>query len=112
MARQQLNSYPDVQNFFNAFVTANQIAIDDAPHGAFWNDLSYDQFVNGDVPNVPGVKILVSGNAADSNLIKILKGPLTVGGQSFRRMPGGGPFMSDEMIATLADWIDRSCPNP
>jgi len=35
-----------------------------------------------------------------------------VAGQSFRRMPGGGPFMSDEAIATLADWIDRNCPNP
>lgn len=112
MTRQQLNSYKDVQDFFNNFVAANQIGIDDAPHGAFWNTLTYDEFVNGDIPSVPGVKILVSGNSADSHLLKILKGPLMVAGQSFRRMPGGGPFMSDEMIATLADWIDRNCPNP
>jgi hypothetical protein len=107
-----LNSYKDVQDFFNSFISANQIDIDASPHLAFWNDLTYDQFVNGDVPNVVGVKILVSGNSADSNLIKILKGSLTVGGQSFRRMPGGGPFTDAEMIASLADWIDRGCPNP
>ncbi len=108
----QLNSYKDVQAFFNDFVAANQVPIDDSPHGAFWNALTHDQFVNSDVPNVAGVKILVCGNSADSNLIKILKGPLTVGGQSFPRMPVGGPFMTAEMIATLADWIDRGCPNP
>lgn len=113
MPRPQLNSYKDVQAFFNDFIAANQVSIEDSPHGAFWNDLTYDQFVNGNVPSRPGVKILVSANAADSNLIKILKGPLTVGAQSFRRMPGGGPvYMTDEMIATLADWIDRGCPNP
>src|SRR5687767_8312629 len=106
MPRQQLNSYADVQTFFDDFISANNIDIDDAPHGAFWNTLSYDDFVNGDVPGVAGVKILISGNSADSNLVKILKGPLTVGGQTFRRMPGGGPFMTSDMIASLADWID------
>jgi hypothetical protein len=113
MPKQQLNSYKDVQDFFNNFIAANSISIDDAPHGAFWNTLTYDQFVNGNVPGVAGpVKILVSGSAANSNLIKILQGPLTVSGHSFPRMPVGGPFMSAEMIATLADWIDRNCPNP
>lgn len=113
MPRQQLNSYQDVQAFFNDFIAANQIDIDSSPHGAFWNTLTYDQFVNGNVPGVAGsVRILVSGNSADSNLVKILKGPLTVNGRTFRRMPGGGPFMTDDMIASLADWIDRGCPNP
>jgi len=110
MPRQQLNSYADVQTFFDDFITANQINIDDSPHGPFWNTLSYDDFVNGDVPGVAGVKILVSGSSANSNLVKILKGSLTVGGRTFRRMPGGGPFMSSDMIASLADWIDRGCP--
>ena len=113
MAQQQLNSYSDVQNFFRNFVTANQISIGDAPHDAFWDALTYDQFVNGNVPNVPGpIKILVSGDAANSNLLKILQGPLTVGGNSFSQMPEGGPFTSTDMIATLVDWIDRNCPNP
>jgi hypothetical protein len=111
MAPQQLNSFKEVQDFFNKFIADKQISIDDAPHGAFWNTLTYDQFVNGTVLGVAGsIKILVSGSSANSNLIKILKGPLQVNGQSFRRMPGGGPFMSDDMIATLADWIDRNCP--
>jgi hypothetical protein len=109
----RLNSYADVQLLFDEFIAANQIGIDDSPHGAFWTTLTYDQFINGDVPSVGGqVKILVLGDSANSNLIKILQGSLTIGGQSFRRMPGGGPFMSAEMIAILADWIDRSCPNP
>ena len=114
MARQQLNSYHDVQKFFDDFIAAHQISIDDAPHAAFWNTLTYDQFVNGDVPGVSvPVKILVSGSSATSNLVKILQGPITVGGRTFRRMPDHSPtFMSPEMIATLADWIDRNCPNP
>jgi hypothetical protein len=113
MLPQQLNSYKDVQAFFNDFVSTNGIAIDDSPHGAFWNDLTYDQFVNGDIPSQPGVKILDSSNSADSNLIKILKGPLKVDGRNFRRMPGGGPtFMTDTMIDILANWIDHGCPNP
>jgi hypothetical protein len=110
MKRQQLNSYQDVQSFFNDFIAANQIPIDDSPHLAFWDTLTYDEFVNGDVPNAAGVKILIVGNSADSNLVKILRGSLTVGTASFRRMPGGGPFMSEDMIASLADWIDRGCP--
>ncbi|MFO0847192.1 MAG: hypothetical protein U0871_01350 [Gemmataceae bacterium] len=113
MARQPLTSYKDVQSLFDEFIASNQIPIDDSPHGSFWNDLTYDQFVSGDVPSQPGVKILVRGKSTDSNLIKILKGSLTVGTQQFRRMPGGGPvYMTDEMVAALADWIDRDCPNP
>lgn len=113
MPRQQLNSYQDVQSLFNDFITANSINMDRAPHGAFWNSMSYDEFVNGNVPGLPiAVKNLISGNAADSNLIKILKGSLTVAGRTFRRMPGGGPYFSDDMVAALADWIDRGCPNP
>jgi len=112
MAVAQLNSFADVQAFLNAFVATNGTNIDGAPHGAFWNT-DYNSFVNGDVPSFPGVKILVSGHSDQSNLISILRGPITVNGQSFPRMPAdGSPFMPDSSIALLADWIDRSCPNP
>ena len=75
MANQQLNSFADVQTFFNQFVIDNGTDIGLSPHGAFWNT-DYDSFVNGDVPGVPGVKILVPGDPDHSNLILLLRGPL------------------------------------
>ena len=110
MPPQKLKSYKDVQALFNDFVAAQQIDIGDAIHSDFWNTLAYEDFVNGEVPNVPGVKILESGASADSNLIRILKGKLKVGQRTYPQMPEGGPYMSPEMIASLADWIDSHCP--
>ncbi len=112
MATQQLNSFQNVRDFFDKFVSDNQISLGGSPHLAFWNSLDYDPFVDGNVPGVdPPVKILVKGHADQSNLVAILKGPLTVGGQTIARMPEGGPYMTADMIAALADWIDRNCPN-
>jgi hypothetical protein len=72
--------------------------------------VAYDAFVTGTVPGVDGVKILVKGDADHSNLVQILKGPITVGGQSFEQMPAGGPYLSAELINAFADWINRGCP--
>ena len=106
----KLNSFADVQNFFNNFITTNGTDLSGSPHGAFWSG-TYDAFVNGDVPGVSGVKILEKGNANQSNLILILQGPITVGGRMIEQMPAdGSPFMSAELIASLADWINRGCP--
>ena len=57
------------------FVASSHVTPGGAPHGIFWNTLTYDQFVNGNVPGVQGgtIPILKSGSADDSNLIKILK---------------------------------------
>ena len=110
VAAPKLNTFADVQAFFNNFITTNGTDLSGSPHGAFWNG-AYDAFVNGDVPGVSGVKILVKGNADQSNLILILKGPITVGGTTIERMPAdGSPFMSADLIASLADWINRGCP--
>jgi hypothetical protein len=109
MAVQSLNSFADVQAMFNTFVTTNGIDLSGSPHGAFWT-LDFNAFVTGDVPGVAGVKILVKGDADHSNLVQILKGPITVAGQDFEQMPAGGPFMSADMISALADWINRGCP--
>jgi hypothetical protein len=106
----QLNSYSDVQALFNDFVRANGIDLSGSPHQDFWNTLTYDQFVNGDVPGVPGVRILVKGSAANSNLVAILKGPISVPSGTIPQMPEDGPYMSDDMIAALSSWIDRNCP--
>jgi Ferritin-like len=106
----KLNSFADVQTFFNNFITTNGTDLSGSPHGAFWNG-TYDAFVNGDVPGVSGVKILVKGNANQSNLILILQGPITVGGRTIEQMPAdGSPYMSADLIASLADWINRGCP--
>lgn len=112
MATSVLNSYADVQAMFNKFVSDhNTIHIGDAPHADFWNSLTYDQFVDGNVPGVDGdVKILVKGDPDHSNIITILRGTLTLpSGDAFPRMPEGGPFMTTE-IDSLADWIKRNCP--
>src|ERR1700694_879603 len=51
-----------------------------SPHGAFWKVLSYDAFVNGNVPNVTDpvtqqpMPIVVKGNPATSNFILALQG--------------------------------------
>lgn len=114
-----LNSYSDVQTLLNDFVKQNNIPIQSSPHGRFWNG-SYKQFVEGDVPGVTDpathkpLKVLVVGNSKQSNVVMALRGtqgsifdPET---GSIGRMPPSGPFMSDEDINRLADWIDRRCP--
>jgi hypothetical protein len=121
MAVQKLNSYADVQKLLNDFLSSTGITISGA-HGVFWNVLSYTQFRDGDVPNVadPGtgdpLKILVVGKPDQSNIILALRGvgPLfdnntgTIG-----RMPlGGPPWMPDDQIQALADWIQANCPDP
>jgi hypothetical protein len=65
-----------------------------APHGNFWTSITYDQMINGTVPGVGGQPV------------KILVAP----GGRFRRMPAGGPHMTDEQIDEIATWIDANCP--
>jgi hypothetical protein len=115
-----LKSYAEVQALLNGFMKRNKGKIEFAPHEAFWNAMSYRQFIEGNVPEVSDpagkpLKILVVGNAGESNIIMALRG--TAGSIFDRekgaigRMPPIGPFMSDEEIDRLADWIDRGCPD-
>ncbi|HEY2105019.1 MAG TPA: cytochrome c [Candidatus Binataceae bacterium] len=120
MAITALNSFADVQSFITQVLvqSSQQGGLGFAPHKAFWNTLTFDQFVNGNVPNVPDtdtgnpIPILVKGNSAQSNLILALKGdgPLFAD-TGFGRMPANGPpFFSDDDIASIAAWIDNGCP--
>jgi hypothetical protein len=114
-----LTSYAEVQTLLNGFMKRNKGKIEFAPHEAFWNAMSYRQFIEGNVPEVNGpagqpLKILIVGNARESNIIMALRG---IKGSIFDpekgaigRMPPIGPFMSEEEIDRLADWIDRGCP--
>ena len=89
-----------------------------SPHKAFWASLTYDQFINGNVPGVifpgtgAGIPILVKGDAKSSNLILALKGegPLFGPGGSFGQMPAGGMTkFTEDQVQRIADWIDAGC---
>jgi len=116
-----LKSYADVQALLSGFMKQTNGPIEISPHGAFWNEMPYRQFIEGDLPEVTDrttgkpLKILIVGNARESNIIMALRG--TKGSMfdqetgSFGRMPPTGPYLSDQDINRLADWIDRGCPD-
>jgi len=118
-----LNSYADVQKHLNDVIAALGSNIGGAPHGAFWNTCTYQQFTTGNVPNVnqaPGDppneqgtwQILVIGQPENSNIIKALQGDPPFDGSIFQQMPADGPpFFSPAQIQPLADWIKANCPN-
>ena len=115
-----LNSFADVQAFFNNFIKDNNINITKAPHLAFWNTLSYKDFVTGSVPNVfwpnstTPVSILCKGNGPQSNIIYALSGttgtPWDPNTGDFPQMPPGGPYFTSAQIQELSDWISAGCP--
>jgi len=107
-----INNYKELQALLNSFVGVNNLTPGLAPHGAFWNTLTYEQFITGDVPNL-GVPILVVGNSAESNLIQVLKGTSS----QFPPMPQPNPPYNaktptqDVVISQISAWIDADCPN-
>lgn len=109
-----LNSYADVQKNLNDLVTTLGSNIGGAPHGAFWNTMTYQQFTTGNVPGVKGDwKVLEVSSSGKSNIILALRGDPPFDGSTFPQMPADGPpFASPEQIQPLADWIDKGCPNP
>lgn len=121
MATVKLNSYAEVQKFISDVMIQNGSIATNAPHKNFWQSLTYDQFVNGNVPGVKDptsqqpMRILIPGNAKVSNIILALQGaPETLFDPNtgdFGIMPADGtvPFTA-EQIASIADWIDRNCP--
>ena len=115
-----LNSFADVQAFFNNFIAANNIDITGAPHGAFWMT-SYNNFVFGNVPNVADpntgkpIQVLIKGDGAHSNIVYALAGtPGTLWDPNnpagFGQMPAGGPYFSGAQIQDLSNWITAGCP--
>lgn len=86
------------------------------PHGNFWRGKTRDDFVS---TKVLGKPILISGDGANSLIVKALAGEVPFGrdvpppnpGEAFRRMPAGLPAVSAESLAVLRDWIDAGCPD-
>jgi hypothetical protein len=116
-----LNSFTKVQQFINQVLSQNneQGGVQISPHKAFWSNLTYDQFVNGNVPGVSDantgnpVPILVKGDSAQSNFILALRGSGPMFGPEgvFGQMPSNGPpFFSEDQISSIAAWIDQGCP--
>ncbi|MBG6163760.1 hypothetical protein IWQ54_003428 [Labrenzia sp. EL_195] len=83
-------------------------------HGAFWRDVSRDEFVNMDP--IYGVELITVGNGAGSGLIKSLRGEDPFGvddgveGARFRTMPSQMPAMAASRIDEISGWIDDGCP--
>lgn len=111
-----ITSYAMLQAYMNCMINLYSTDIASAQHHAFWNTLTYDEFINGNVPDISqSVKILEIGNGEGSNFVLALqgKGPLfDPNSGSIGQMPanGTGPWTSDQ-IQPLIDWINAKCPN-
>ena len=110
------NNYAEVQAGLDAFVNQAGVNIQGAPHGAFWQSMTYTDFTTGDIPNVASGgpwKVLVIGDSQNSNIIQILSG-IGEAKKRFGQMPRPRPPYEPEQsetITALAAWIDAGCPN-
>ncbi len=115
-----ITSYAQLQQYLTQILTSNissqtgnteeADSENQSPHGAFWNTLSYSDFVTGNVPNV-GIPILIKSNSAKSNIILALRGQAPFDGAEFPQMPADGPpYLTEQQIAPIAAWIDAGCP--
>ncbi len=71
--------------------------------GRFWN-LSRDAFLTGPVYGRP---MIIEGDPDNSFLVKILQEQQ--GG--FVRMPPGGPYITDEELEFIVEWIRDGAPD-
>ena len=123
MGTTKITSYSQLGPYIDGILQANgeMAGVAGSPHQAFWSTLSYDQFVNGNVPGVTDpntgqpMPILVKGNSKASNFILALQGapntPFDPNTGAFGPMPANGPpYFTAEQIAPIAEWIDAGCP--
>jgi hypothetical protein len=120
LAAKAPKSYAEVRRLLDDFVGANNVPLASTAYGAFWDEMDYKKFTEGDIPGVTDpagkpLKILVVKKSGESNIIKLLRGtrgsvfdPVegTVG-----RLPPSGPFMDERDIRRIAEWIDKGCPD-
>jgi hypothetical protein len=121
-----LTSFADVKQLLDNFVNNNRINIAGAQHGPFWDTTTYASFTGGNVPNVQDqngnpIPILnkVNGkyDGPSSNIVMALAG---TAGSPFDpnnpnapigRMPyPNGPYMPNDQIQEISDWITAQCP--
>jgi hypothetical protein len=113
----KLQSYADVVATLNAFIKNRKppVALARSPHKDFWTGLSAEQFLTGFVPGVSDdqgqpLRIALPGNGEGSAIIQALRG--TKGSLFdpdtgiYPRMPAdGGPYLDDESIDAISQWI-------
>jgi|HubBroStandDraft_6_1064221.scaffolds.fasta_scaffold484432_1 hypothetical protein len=116
-----IKNYSDLGTYINSILTANGDSPVGGPHAQFWDTLTYNEFISGNVPGVADAttmqpwKILVVGNSAASNLILALSGAtgtVFAPGATPGQMPRFGTPFTDVQIQPIAAWIDAKCPNP
>ena len=86
--------YADILNYLTAIMNKETNPISGSPHGEWWSGLSYNDFVNGQVPNL-GVPIMNS-TIHQSAFYVILTN--TNGYQGMPQMPCRGPFITDARL--------------
>ncbi len=114
-SQSSIQSYAEFQSYMNQLISLYGTSISDAPHKAFWETYTYEQFISGNVPNIsPPVKILEVGNGPASNIVQALQGvgPLFGPNGNYGQMPadGTGPWTTAQ-IQPVIDWINANCPN-
>jgi len=70
-------------------------------------DVAYAQTVNHPSVEMPQLLRVAPGDPANSYLYRKITGAGITGD----RMPQGGPFLTDEKIRLVRDWIRRGAPN-
>ena len=93
------------------------------PHGSFWEELGYEDFVAFRFPRNYGdeamYQLLIPYDAENSNLVKVLRDGKGVvrtdaeGGEiveDLPRMPKNTPPMPAERLAKIVEWINAGCP--
>jgi hypothetical protein len=114
-----INTYAQLGQYIDSILATNKELPVNKAHKQFWDTLSYDDFVNGNCPNVVDpnsqpIKILVVGNSKASNLILALSGAAGTifdPNGAIGQMPANGPpFFTVDQIAPIAAWIDAKCP--
>jgi hypothetical protein len=111
----QSPTFSDIVNLLNE-LASNDPNIGDAPHGAFWQNTTRDEFIQIRTDNwgVPG-PLVILGQPKQSNLFLALSGLPPFDGSQLPQMPDtdadpGGRHANPEELAMVAAWITNNCP--
>lgn len=101
--------FADIQKILDDAVENESVGL---PHGAFWRNVSRNDFVNLKVLGCPIIQNEGGLFVGDrSLLVKILRGSVTDCNQRSRpQMPFGFDPVPAEKIQIISDWIDNQCP--
>jgi len=109
-----ITSYSDFKTYIDKILNDNNNNINGAPHGAFWDNMTEEQFLTGNVPGIPNaVRICIPGNGKGSNIVQALQGVGLFTGTPYPQMPADGPpYFTAAQIQPIIDWIDSLPAQP